>query len=116
VPKVLLTINTVDDVLFTVSFPYGAGNPNRYSVTIAFTFSCTGADGAKIYLTNKDDANAADFVLISSVVTKPDYLAVSTALDSAKTAMDLYVAQRIYNISGNLLTGYAQTGGVVYKV
>jgi hypothetical protein len=113
--KALFVVSTVDEISLTVNFPYGSGNPNVYYVTISLNFQCTDSNGGVQKVLPKD-WGYSDFILINGVGTKPTYATVSTAINSSKASIDLYVAQRVYDISGNLMTGYAQTGGIVYLI
>jgi hypothetical protein len=106
-----ITINSVDSVSFVLSYPIAYGNPNVYKVTMRFSFMCTDSNSKIVFIEGKEFKD--DYLLINASSTKPTIEQVSTALNSSKAAIDLYIAQMVYDISGNLMTGYTQTGGVV---
>jgi hypothetical protein len=93
----------------TVSYlPTGHGEPNAWMVTATFTFYCKDKAGQPIGImqSGSGESNIPFFIIADGLMEEPSYQQISDLEALAKERMDLFVAEQIYNISGEVMPDF----------
>jgi hypothetical protein len=92
--------------------PIGSGNPTTWKVQLSATFIQYDANGYSLGIAQSNNAPNAKVpfcILAEGIPVKPTYSQIVDAMFQGKDQFKTWVAQQIYNLSGEIIDGYEVT-------